>query len=115
MRGAMDYSRKQREPGRTMDGETLAFLIEKLRPSIKASIRGLIGQKLAALAVTLIQIERAVMNSSDTQLQKNIECELLAANSLCSRIQRDLSRGEAWAASSESVAEQASAPLKNAS
>lgn len=77
-----------------IDGETLAFLVEKLRPSIRSSIRQLIGQKFVALDLCLIQIERQLLVCADSEARRATEAEVEVARALCDSIQKDLGRSE---------------------
>ena len=75
------------EHGPVRDGETLAFLIEKLRPSIRAAIRQAIGQEIC-----LIRLEQLIADSPEFAAKRNIIGEMMVIQTLCDRIQRDLSR-----------------------
>ena len=85
-------SAKSQDHGPVSDGETLAFLIEKLRPSIRAAIRQGIGQNFAALDVCLIQLEQVISASPDFESKATIAREIMVIRTLCDRIQKDLSR-----------------------
>jgi hypothetical protein len=74
------------------DGEVLAFLVEKLRPSIKASIRQAIGNNFSALDVCLIRLEQSIAASPNFSSKAAIEFEVSVIRTLCERIQKDLGR-----------------------
>ena len=74
------------------DGETLAFLIEQLSPSIWAVMRQAIAQKLCALDVCLIQVGQSVSASPQFPPKMKILQELRDAQMLCEHIQQDLCR-----------------------
>lgn len=74
------------------DGEMLAFLVEKLRPSIRASIRQSIGNNFAALDVCIIGLEQIIAASPEFPSKAQIEFEIGVIRTLCERIQKDLSR-----------------------
>lgn len=80
--------------GPSMDGETLAFLIEKLKPSIRSTIRHLIGRKFIALDLCLTQIECQLSECDDVQSKRGIEEEVSVARALLESIQKDLGRSE---------------------
>ena len=93
MRGLTELrSTKRQDYGLAQDGETLAFLIEKLRPSIRAAIRQAIGQNFAALDVCLIRLEQVMSESPDFESKATIASELVVIRMLSDRIQKDLSR-----------------------
>ena len=81
---------KHDEMGLLTDGETLAFLIEQLRPSIRAVMRQAIAQKLCALDVCLTQVEQSI--SALPQFPSKVLQELRDAQMLCQQIQQDLCR-----------------------
>jgi hypothetical protein len=80
---------KHTEMGLT-DGETLAFLIEQLRPSIRAVMCQAIAQKLCALDVCLTQVGQSISESSQFPSKMKILQELSDAQKLCEQIQQDL-------------------------
>ena len=83
---------KPYDHGPIRDGETLAFLIEKLRPSIRAAIRQAIGQNFAALDVCLIRLEQLIADSPEFEAKATVVYEMMVIQTLCDRIQKDLSR-----------------------
>ena len=85
-------STKRQNYGPAQDGETLAFLVEKLRPSIRAAIRQGIGRNFAALDVCLIQLEQVISESPDFESKPTIVREMAVIRALSDRIQRDLAR-----------------------
>lgn len=79
-------------PVRLTDGETLGFLIEKLRPSIRAAMRQAIGQNFVALDICLIQLEQLIAASPEFESKLSIAREMMVIRTLCDRIQKDLGR-----------------------
>lgn len=82
---------KHTEMGLT-DGETLAFLIEQLRPAIRAVIGQAIAQKLCALDVCLTQVEQSISALPQFPPKMRVLQELRDAQMLCEQIQQDLCR-----------------------
>ena len=86
-------AKNQHDHGPTRDGEMLAFLVEKLRPSVTAVFRQEIGKRFAALEVCLAQLEQMIAGLPEFESRPTIVRDMTVARTLCDRIQRDLGRG----------------------
>lgn len=91
----MKTTRNGRDRGLASDAELLHFLVQTLRPEIRAEIANTVRMKLAALEGLLIQLEQAAATAPESTGKQAIIRDISAAQTLASSIRKSLKSEQA--------------------